>query len=283
MFISGGIRILGPIFGGFLYGLGLTFNQILWVDVITFCLALFPTILVKIPPHKKASTEKKSYITEFKIGYDALMGIKGMPALFSVIIVNNTLITMFGALNVINFRLLGGEATDLAIRGIFNQVALLIGAAICMTRKKLKRKSLINITFGYAVVIMMSLTWVNGYLILNGYITEFYYIYAGSAIIGFMFSLVNTAWQTLLHELIPPDKLGRAFSADYAISFFLQPLAVLAAGPLYDLLGIQNLYLGIIIVSFTFQTIMLIFSNMRLVGKNIEENGVELKENQNHE
>ena len=126
---------------------------------------------------------------------------------------------------------------------------------------------------------------VNGHLILNGYTTNFYFIYAGAGIVGFMFAIGNTVWQTMFHEMIPPDKLGRAFSVDYAISFFLMPLAALVAGPLYDSLGIQTLYLGIIIFSLTFQILMLIFSNMRFIGRGRPELTTEIKieENQNHD
>ena len=57
MFISTGVRILGPVFAGFLFGIGIEFKQILWIDVITFGIAIIPALIVKIPSLPKQEKE----------------------------------------------------------------------------------------------------------------------------------------------------------------------------------------------------------------------------------
>lgn len=270
-FVSSTIQIAGPIFSGFLIGLGLSFTQILWIDVITFCIALIPTIFIKIPPHKieslENSKEKSSYFQEFKEGFRTIMDIRGMPALFLVIIVLNFITQPFNALQPIYFQqIIGSEFyTPLAINGIFFQVAVFIGAGLMMLRKKWKKKSLLIIGTQFLGIG----AW---YLVsLAGFGFPIYFIYIASSMVGLYASIYNTTYQTIFHETIPADKLGRVFSVDYAISFFLGPIATLISGPLSDWLGLENLYLGIAIFATIFLTVVVIFSDYRYVGVDTPE------------
>jgi MFS family permease len=65
---------------------------------------------------------------------------------------------------------------------------------------------------------------------------------------GFMFGAgggtFQTIWVTLLHELTPPEKLGRVASIDLLGSFCLQPLGFLLAGLVADSLGPAWVFFG---------------------------------------
>jgi len=273
-FVSSAVHIVGPIFSGFLIGLGLDFTQILWIDVITFLIALMPAILITIPPHKLKTIvkeEKSSYIQEFKEGFRTIMNIRGMPALFLVIIVLNTLSQPYGQLQAIFFQKIAGDNyyNLLAYNGIFFQVAILLGGGIMMLRKKWKRKALLIIGTQFFGILAWFL------IALAGFSFPYWLVYIATSLTGLYASIYNTTYQTIFHETIPPDKLGRVFSVDYAISFFLGPVATLASGPIADWLGIQNLYLGIAIFAAIFMTLMVIFSDYRFVGKDTLEKPIE--------
>jgi MFS family permease len=57
-------------------------------------------------------------------------------------------------------------------------------------------------------------------------------------------------WVTALAERIPPDKLSRVTSYDWAVSFGLMPLGFMLAGPAADALGATQLLLGGAVAAF---------------------------------
>ncbi len=254
-FVSSAVQIVAPIFSGFLMGLGMNFKTMLWIDVGTFLFALVPTLFIKIPP-PKAKTEtvgepekKASYREEFKEGFRTIMSLRGFPALFLVILVLNTLSAPFNQLAPLFWKSVVGEGyfTLMAYNGIFFQAAILLGGGIMMIRKQWKRKSLLIIGSQYLGIIAWFLIALSGFF--NQY---FWFIYIATALTGLYASIYNTTYQTIFHETVPPEKLGRVFSVDFAISFFLGPIATLISGPLADWLGagagigvgLRNLYSG---------------------------------------
>jgi len=144
-----------------------------------------------------------------------------------------------------------------------------------MLRKKWKQKSLLIIGSQFLSIAAYFL------YALVGFGNPIWFIYISSALVGIYASIYNTTYQTIFHETIPPDKLGRVFSVDFAISFVLGPIATLVSGPLADWLGLQNLYMGIAIFAALFLTLMTIFSDYRHVGKDTLEGleePIEIKE-----
>ena len=57
-------------------------------------------------------------------------------------------------------------------------------------------------------------------------------------------ALFDVWWLTALAERIPPDKLSRVTSYDWAVSLGLLPLGYVLAGPAADALGATNVLLG---------------------------------------
>jgi DHA3 family macrolide efflux protein-like MFS transporter len=83
LLFTGVVQILAPLIGATLM-IFLPINTILWVDIITFCIAVIPLILIKIPSvrNPKEVVEKNSFIKEFKLG---IKTIKAIPGLITVI------------------------------------------------------------------------------------------------------------------------------------------------------------------------------------------------------
>ena len=290
-FVSSAVQIAAPILAGFIMSVfKLDFTKMLWIDVFTFLFALIPTIFIKIPSPKsktEAEPEKKaSYREEFKEGFRTIMGFRGFPALFLIILVLNTLSAPFNQLAPLFWESVAGGSyiTLMAYNGIFFQAAILLGGGIMMIRKHWKRKSLLIIGSQYLGIF----AWF--FMAAAGFFPQyFWFIYIATALTGLYASIYNTTYQTVFHETVPPEKLGRVFSVDFAISFFLGPIATLASGPLADWLGggegigigLRNLYSGIAVIALVFMTLMVFFSNYRHVGKDtLEKQLGELKINE---
>jgi DHA3 family macrolide efflux protein-like MFS transporter len=163
----------------------------------------------------------------------------------------------------------------MSYNGIFFNIAVLLGGAFMMIRKQWKRKALLIIGSQYLSIIAWFL------IALAGFGFPFWFVYIAGSLTGLYVSIYGTTYRTIFHETIPPDKLGRVFSVDFAISFFLGPFATLASGPLADWLGLEELYMGIAIIAMVFMTLMVIFSKYRLVGKDALEKTneqIEIKE-----
>ena len=274
MFVTSAVQIAAPIFAGFLIGLGMNFKTLLWIDVGTFVIALVPTLFIKIPPPKpktEAIPEKKaSYREEFKDGFRTIWAIRGMPALFIVVIVLNTMTAPFNQLAPIFWRRIARENFYILMsyNGIFFNFAILLGGAFMMLKKQWKRKAALIIGSQYLGIIAWFL------IALAGFGLPFWFVYIATTLTGLYVSIYGTTYKTIFHETIPPEKLGRVFSVDFAISFFLGPFATLASGPLADWLGLENLYMGIAIIAMVFMTLMVIFSEYRLVGKDTMESQI---------
>lgn len=77
---------------------------ILWVDVITFVIALIPLILIKIPSIKKKSTksikekEKDSFFKDFIIG---LKTLKAVPGLLIIVLMSMIITFLMAPLKVL--------------------------------------------------------------------------------------------------------------------------------------------------------------------------------------
>ncbi|MDX6679367.1 MAG: hypothetical protein QOE31_3419 [Solirubrobacteraceae bacterium] len=67
---------------------------------------------------------------------------------------------------------------------------------------------------------------------------------------GWGIALFEVWWLTALAERIPPDKLSRVTSYDWAVSLGLMPLGCVLAGPLAGVLGATDLLLGGSLVAF---------------------------------
>lgn len=255
---TGLISAIGPIIGASLL-VFLTIDQTLWIDIITFLIAIIPLLLIKIPsiPKKTEKEEKDSFIKDFRIGVNFIKSVPGLLALLTFgslfnffIMPYNTLITYY----VIIYHL--GKVTELAIVMASIQGSIFIGAVIVTIKKEWKRKIPIIVfgaSFQYIGIIIASLAPLSNFLIIS----------IGSFIFAFMFPVINTIIYTIMQTTIPPEKQGRVLSISMAIATVVSPIGMFISGPLAELLGIAFLFilssiLGIITIILTW-----LFSNIR--------------------
>lgn len=231
------IQIIGPTLGATLLAF-IPINILLWIDPITFLIALIPLMLIKIPSVRIETTteKKKSFIEDFKIGFQTL---KLIPVIFMMLLLamfTNFLRRPLPTLLPYYIKFIhSGSASNLAFIVAFMNVGVLIGASICSIKKKWKHS--IPVYFGSFIINMVMYTFI-------AFTPQGNFIFMSIAMLisGMTIPLINTVYLTMMQLKVPADKMGRISSIDWAISMAISPIASIIAGPLAEILGISNLF-----------------------------------------
>ena len=257
---SGLVQLIGPALGATL-SLFLTFHQILWIDIITFFIALIPLLLIQIPSAKvrsgTISKEKRSFFKDFKEGVDVIIK---MPTLLTIIILAMFLNFLIQPLSVllpyyVN-TIHGGDISVYAIVSISMNAGMISGAVVTTVKKQWNHK--IRTTFVGIIIFLI------GYAYLAFVPTGFFIMMiAGLVIMGINLPIINTIFQTIEQTTVSPDKIGRVMSIDQTLSMMIMPIGALLTGVLSTIIGVNNLFLycgifGIIITTGTY-----LFTNIR--------------------
>ena len=250
---TGVVQIIAPLIGATLM-IFLPINTILWVDLITFCIAVIPLILIKIPSVKnpKEMVEKNSFLKEFKLGIKTIKVIPGLITLIFYSMLLNFLLMPFNVLlpYIIEApHIHAGSASDFAFVMVFFQVGMVLGALLTSVKKEWKHK--IFTYFGSLVVCTGILSVLalapNGFFLMMGIATF---------VLGFLLPIGNTIYMTIIQTVVPHDKMGRVISMDHSISALISPIGALIAGPLAEVIGVRIVFLlssiiGVVATSYT--------------------------------
>ena len=257
-FFTGLVNTMGPIIAGILLLL-FPIDQILWVDVITFLIAITPLLLIKIPPllKKNLTKHERSYFRELKVGFKAIKIVPGLLTLLFVATILNFLGNPFNTLMipyVIGTH--SGSVENLAIVLASIQAGMFVGAIIVVIKKVWNKKPLIiftGILIGEIGHLILALAPPGNFLMIS----------VGGFMFAFIVPFVNTMFLTILQSVIPPDKQGRVMSNVITIVTLVSPIAMLISGPIAELIGITTLFIICASLNFIFIIFVWIFSNIR--------------------
>ena len=257
---SGLVQLIGPALGATL-SLFLEFQQILWIDIVTFFIALIPLLIIKMPSvvskESATSKKKKSFFKDFKEGLSLLTSV---PVLINIIILAmflNFLIQPLAVLlpyyvNTIH----GGNISEYAIVSISLSAGTIFGAVITTIKKKWDRK-ILSSYIGIAIVL-------TGYAYLAFIPTgSFIMMIIGLFLMGINLPIINTIFQTIEQTIVPPDKIGRVMSIDSTLSMMIMPVGVILTGVLSIPLGVNNLFLYSAILGIAITLASYAFTNIR--------------------
>ena len=245
------IQLIGPFIGAVLMAF-YSLQLILWVDVITFGIAMIPLLLVKIPSvrnltEKSEKTKTKSFKRDFKEG---IITIKLIPGLTILLMLDVFIMFLISPVEVLLPFYISethlGNAFDLAFIMVSLNGGMIIGGVITTLKKNWKHK--IPIYF-------MSMMVVMGMISVLGFAPTgfFLIIWVGMAIVGAILPIINTIYMTIVQTTVPPDKMGRVSSVLQSFSVAAFPIGTIIAGPIAEVIGIRSVFffsgiLGIIIV-----------------------------------
>jgi DHA3 family macrolide efflux protein-like MFS transporter len=237
---TGVVQLFAPFLGAILL-MFLSPYTILWVDVITFFIALLPLLMISIPAvnhvaDSQKMVEKNSFLKEFKLGIKTLRIVPGLIIMTFLSMLLNFLIRPVDslmALFIIENH--GGGPGHLALTEMIVTGGMIAGALFTSFKKNWNNK--IRVIYISIIIALI------GYMIFAiAPPGEFVIIGLGGAILGFNLPIINSLYQTFVQTAVPADKLGRVTSIDHTLSSAISPLGSILSGPLALLMGIPALF-----------------------------------------
>ena len=237
-FRSSLINFVSPVLGALLMGF-MTIRQILWIDLITFGIALIPLLLIQIPDVRttKKNENKNSFWAEFKLGFKTVKETKGLlrlgiwSTLINFLILPSMILLPY-FIKVTN----QGDEGNLAFVMSFTQVGMILGSVIVSLKKNWKNKTTWILWTG----VLFS---ISAFIFAFAPVGSFILIGIGQFTRGLLLIVSVSIYITILQVSVPPEQQGRIFSIDNFISMLITPISMALCGPLADTIGIRTLYI----------------------------------------
>ena len=260
--LSGSVTLIGPVMAALLLELW-KIHQILWIDAVTFMVAILPLLMVKIPSVRKKQ-DNSSFRGEFGEGLAFVKKARGLLSLLMLATVLNFLLTPLSTLMpyyVESDHL--GEAPDWAFVMAFFQGGILVGGLLMSVLKGVKSK-MVAITASIYVIFI-------GYALLALTPTGLFWFMAMSGLLmAFCVPIANVLIQTIIQTVVPMKMQGRVNSVTTALASAAQPFGMILSGTIAGLTGTANLFLGCAGLGILVLTLSWFFTDIKHVEK-IEE------------
>ena len=263
---SGAVTLIGPVIAALL----LVFwkiDQILWIDAVTFIVAVIPLLIIRIPS-VRMKQDKSSFRKDFVEGLAFIKNGRGFLPLLMLATVLNFLLTPLSTLlpyyvSSDHF----GEAPDLALVMAFFQGGILAGGLLMSVIKGFKKKmvatvlSIYIIFLGYALVALTP----------TGL---FWFMALGGLVMAFCAPVANVSIQTIIQTVAPLKMQGRVNSVTMALASAATPLGMILSGVIVEFTRTADLFLGCAGLGVLVLTLSWFFTDIRHVEK-MEESSVQ--------
>ncbi|MEM4704539.1 MAG: MFS transporter [Candidatus Bathyarchaeia archaeon] len=261
---SGAVNLAGPVVAAFLL-VFLKIEEVLWIDPLTFIVALVTLLAATIPPIKKELKEKSSFKKDFLEGLAFIKKTRGVVPLLIMTMALNFLFTPLSTLlsYFVLFDHLGTES-DLAFVMAAFQGGMLAGGILMSVRKGFKRKMV-------AATIFLYLAYVSYALVALTPTGWFWFMAAAGFVLLFCIPVINVSFLTIVQTAVPLEMQGRINSVLMALSSAATPLGMVLSGILASPVGTANLYLGCALAGIVVLTVAWFFTSLRHV-ENMAEN-----------
>ena len=258
------VSLAGPVAAALLLGLW-TITQILWIDVVTFLVALAPLLIIRIPSVLKEQDKSSSFRRQFEEGFGFIRKARGLLPLIMLATAVNLLLTPLGTLlpYYVKFDHFG-TASDLAFVMAFIQGGMLAGASIMSVIKVTKRKTTVIASSMYILFL--------GYILVALTPTGLFWFMATSGFIQtFCIPMIDVLAMTILQTVVPVEMQGRVTSVTVSLAHAAQPVGMFLSGIVTVFIGTANFFLGCAGMGLMILTLSWFFTEIRYVEK-LEEN-----------
>lgn len=218
--------ILAPAMAGVLLSIS-SLGLILWIDIITFCIASVALLVVSIPQPPKSIKTPKNFVSEVTLGFKYLLERKGLFGLLLSFTAFN-FVVMVGIILLSPMVLARTGNNELALgtlRGAVGLGGILGGIFVSLWSGLSQRKVhgiLLALTLG-----SLSLTGLGlGSHLLVWIVTAF--------LASFFLPIADALFGAINQAKIPPEIQGKVFASSRMISNTATPLAMILSGLLAD-------------------------------------------------
>lgn len=273
--INGIINVGGPALGALflgIFGVSLT----MWIDIITFSIAVIPLIFIKIPSiSKEARKERPPFFEEFKEGFSTIKNIKGLFAMiFIATLINFFLSPLSTLMPIFINKVHGGNEDNYALVIGLLQAGMIVGGLFMTFFKGFKNKirsaiMCVGVMFlGQAALIFVPTTFVGRFWIIGAIL--FVAILTNPA--------ANVSFNTSIQVIVPKDKMGRVGAVLSFLAMAITPLGNFLSGLIGEFVPIGYLFVASSVVGFLLMISIYYISSARNLDGVIKEKIKELEE-----
>ena len=237
--------IAGPALGALAIGL-LSIGNVLLLDIMGAVFAITALLFIHIPNPEnpdKSKASLKQVISDMKIGFNVIIGNKGLSYLFLYSVIAMFCImpvaVLFPLLTINHFN---GDKFEMSVIEIIWGVGMLFGGGLLGIWKPNIHK--IIILNSMHIIIGITFAW-------SGLLGSEHFVFFVilTALGGMAASLYNASFTTIIQEEIQPNMLGRVFSLYYSSVVIPSVVGLLCTGFIADYVGITQTFiiLGLLI------------------------------------
>jgi len=254
--MQGLLSIVSPPLGALAVSF-LPMYGVMGIDIFTFLFAVAPLLVLAIPEPERSSAKRPSYFSDLREGFRYVWGWRGVFLL----------LCLFSLLNFISQPM--ATLMPLLIKEHFGKGAMELGWTESAWGIGMVLGGLfLGIWGGFEKKIHTSLLGIFGVGLGFGALgllppAGFFIALALFFLAGFMNPMADSLFMALIQSSVAPEVQGRVFSLMNSMAQGMAPLALLLAGPLADMFGVQFWYLvgggGVILLglaAFTVPSIM---------------------------
>lgn len=255
---TGAVNLVAPVIAALLLSIW-SIDQILWVDIITFIIAVIPVLAVRIPSVTRTIQKEVTFKEGFREGLVHIRSHKGLLPLFLLAMILNLLITPLTTLlpYYIRFDNLG-TASDLALVEAMFEGGILIGGLAMSIFAGVKKKALAILTSFYIIF--------TGYILISISPTgAFWFIGLSGLIAAFFIPIINVLAATITQTVIPLEIQGRVNSVNLSLVTAAMPIGMIISGAAVELIKTNYLFLGCALIGIFAVTLTWLFTDLRHV------------------
>ncbi|MBN2156663.1 MAG: MFS transporter [Candidatus Lokiarchaeota archaeon] len=273
-FAMGIIGLIAPIVSAVLINYWKVYN-LLWIDSITFIIALLFILTVHIPSTPRSVQDEqispiqekrlKKFARDFSAGIFVTKEIEGLSSLLAVFVLANILVTPINILSeLLVLQIHGGSITDLALISVAFSVGMIGGSLISSIVKSWK--------YLIATMFIGIIGLYTGLLVVGiAPIGNFWVIAVGGFITTFGIPIFSTIAVTMIQLIVPNEKMGRFSGFMSALTSIFTPIGYLISGALAQIIYIPFVLIGASVLAIIVMILMWSFSQIRRLEPQVKE------------